>query len=207
VTYILVTLLSNISLVSVARPCYVPYGCLSLGFRRENNALQTASQSAHGRSTLTLDWQKCKVQQGGFSTCLGQTGAKPAQTSIRRERIDVLPYPSLSNANCLRVTTIANNLQPFLNPNMAVLNPRSRMISVRLSEEEYSALRQLCSDIGARSVSDLTRDAMRVLLNGAGREEALGIHVNEFRSQMRSLDRKIEQLAADITSLKANGNQ
>ena len=85
---------------------------------------------------------------------------------------------------------------------MAVLNPRSRMISVRLSEEEYSALRQLCSDIGARSVSDLTRDAMRVLLNGAGREEALGIHVNEFRSQMRSLDRKIEQLAADITTLK-----
>jgi hypothetical protein len=81
------------------------------------------------------------------------------------------------------------------------------MISVRLSEEEYSALRHLCSVTGARSVSDLTRDAMRVLLNGGGREEALGIHVDEFRSQMRSLDRKIEQLAADITSLKANGNQ
>ncbi|HEV2485820.1 MAG TPA: ribbon-helix-helix protein, CopG family [Terracidiphilus sp.] len=81
------------------------------------------------------------------------------------------------------------------------------MISVRLSEEEYSALRHLCAVTGARSVSDLTRDAMRVLLNGAGREESLGIHVDEFRSQMRSLDQKIEQLAADITSLKANGNQ
>ena len=34
-----------------------------------------------------------------------------------------------------------------------------------------------------------------------------GIHVDEFRTQMRNLDRKIEQLAADITSLKANGNQ
>jgi hypothetical protein len=80
------------------------------------------------------------------------------------------------------------------------------MISVRLSEEEYAALRRLCSVTGARSVSDLTRDAMRVLLKGANREDVLGIHVDEFRSQMRSLDRKIEQLAADITSLKSNGN-
>ena len=89
---------------------------------------------------------------------------------------------------------------------MAVLNPRSRMISVRLSEEEYSALRNLCSVTGARSVSDLTRDAMRVLLDSSGREKAESIHVDEFRAQMRSLDTKIEQLAADITSLKTNGN-
>ena len=88
---------------------------------------------------------------------------------------------------------------------MTVLNPRSRMISVRLSEEEYSALRRLCTVTGARSVSDLTRDAMRVLLRGTTREDVLGIHVDEFRSQMRSLDQKIEQLAADITSLKSNG--
>jgi hypothetical protein len=88
---------------------------------------------------------------------------------------------------------------------MTLLNPRSRMISVRLSEEEYSALRHLCSTTGARSVSDLTRDAMQVLLNGSATKD--GIHVDEFRAQMRSLNQKIEQLAADITSLKINGNQ
>lgn len=81
------------------------------------------------------------------------------------------------------------------------------MISVRLSEEEYSALRHLCSVTGARSVSDLTRDAMRVLISGTNRDEVRGIHVDEFRAQMRNLDRKIEQLAADITSLKDNDNQ
>ena len=81
------------------------------------------------------------------------------------------------------------------------------MISVRLSEEEYAALRRLCSVTGARSVSDLTRDAMRVLLNGAGQKDVMGMHADEFRMQMRNLDRKIEQLSADITSLKANGNQ
>lgn len=74
------------------------------------------------------------------------------------------------------------------------------MISVRLSEEEYSALRRLCSVTGARSVSDLTRDAMRVLLNGNDREDALGSHINEFHAQMRSLDKKIEQLAAEINN-------
>ena len=81
------------------------------------------------------------------------------------------------------------------------------MISVRLSEEEYSALRHLCSVTGARSVSDLTRDAMRVLLDGSGREKVQSIDVDEFRTHMRSLDRRIEQIAADITSMKDNGNQ
>jgi hypothetical protein len=89
---------------------------------------------------------------------------------------------------------------------MTVLKPRSRMISVRLSEEEYSALRRLCTVTGARSVSDLTRDAMRVLLNGVKREEVLGIPMDEFRVQMKSLDRKLEQLTEEITTLKANGS-
>ena len=90
---------------------------------------------------------------------------------------------------------------------MTVLNRRSRMISVRLSEAEYANLRLLCSVTGARSVSDLTRDAMRTLLNGTNREDALGIPAGEFREQMKDLNRRIEQLAADITNLKANGNR
>lgn len=81
------------------------------------------------------------------------------------------------------------------------------MISVRLSEEEYSALRRLCSVTGARSVSDLTRDSMRVLLNGANREDALGIHIDEFRAQMKNLNKKMEQLSAEIATFKASNNQ
>jgi hypothetical protein len=66
---------------------------------------------------------------------------------------------------------------------MTVNKPRSRMISVRLSEDEYVALQRLCIVTGARSVSDLTRDAMQSLLNQVDREDAIG----EFRSQMSSL--------------------
>lgn len=89
---------------------------------------------------------------------------------------------------------------------MTVQKPRSRMISVRLSDEEYSALRHLCSSTGARSVSDLTREAMHTLLSGANQDVMLGSHMDEFRAQMRSLDKKIEQLTSEITTFKANGN-
>jgi len=87
---------------------------------------------------------------------------------------------------------------------MTVLKPRTRMISVRLSEEEYSALRRLCSMTGARSVSDLTRDSMRVLLNGANREGVFGMNLEEFRSEIRNLNKKIEQLAEEIATSRAD---
>jgi Arc/MetJ-type ribon-helix-helix transcriptional regulator len=80
------------------------------------------------------------------------------------------------------------------------------MISVRLSEEEYSALQQLCTTTGARSVSDLTRDAVRELFTGANQTGAPEMAANDFRSQMKVLERKIEQLASDITNMKATGS-
>lgn len=90
---------------------------------------------------------------------------------------------------------------------MTVLKPRSRMISVRLSEEEYSALLHLCSLTGARSVSDLTRDAMRTVLRSVNRGVALGDNLDEFRAGMKSLERKIEQLEAKITLMKGDRSE
>ena len=64
---------------------------------------------------------------------------------------------------------------------------------------------RLCLVTGARSISDLARDAMRVLLNSANREIVPGSYMDEFRAQMRSMDKKIEQLSAEITMFKKNG--
>jgi hypothetical protein len=80
------------------------------------------------------------------------------------------------------------------------------MISVRLSDEEYSALVRLSLVTGARSISELARDAMRVLLNGATREVVPTSYMDEFRDQMRSLDKRIEQMAAEIATFRENGN-
>lgn len=82
---------------------------------------------------------------------------------------------------------------------MTVRNRRSRTISIRLSEEEYVGLKRLCSVTGARSVSDLTRDAMRVVLDGANKDDVLGYRMDEFRTLLKSLDRKIDELAAGIS--------
>jgi hypothetical protein len=88
---------------------------------------------------------------------------------------------------------------------MTIQNPRSRMISVRLSKDELSNLQHLCSVTGARSVSDLTRDAIRSLLNDANRDDVVTIHLDEFHSRMESLEQKLEKLVIDIASLKATG--
>ena len=89
---------------------------------------------------------------------------------------------------------------------MTVQNPRSRMISIRLSEGEYLSLKQLCLVTGARSVSELTRDAMRVVLKGATKDDVLGLRMEEFRGLLKSLDRKIDELAAGMTCFKAGRN-
>jgi hypothetical protein len=90
---------------------------------------------------------------------------------------------------------------------MTVLKPRSRTVSVRLSEEEYLTLRRVCSLTGARSVSDLTREAMRTVVKDVNREVPLGLHLEEFRADMKSLEKKVEQLEAKITTLKAEGTR
>ena len=86
---------------------------------------------------------------------------------------------------------------------MTVLNPRSRTISIRLSEEEFLTLKHLCSVTGARSVSDLTRDAMRVALHGVNRDDLIGFRMDEFGAMLKDLDRKLDQLAAGIESFKS----
>ena len=77
------------------------------------------------------------------------------------------------------------------------------MISVRLSEEEYIALRHLCSLTGARSVSDLTRDAVNTVLKGANLDDSFGSNLEEFRTGMKNLEKKVEQLEAKITMFKS----
>jgi hypothetical protein len=76
------------------------------------------------------------------------------------------------------------------------------MICVRVSEEEYSALRVLCVLTGAPSVSALTRDAMRTLMDGVNSNEALGGHMDDFRAHIRKLNKNIEKLSHSITSFR-----
>jgi len=89
---------------------------------------------------------------------------------------------------------------------MRVLRPRSRMISIRMSEEEFSTLRRMCVATGARSLSDLAREAMRSLLVGVKQETAADATRNENYAQMRDLEQKVEKLSAEVALFKADRN-
>jgi hypothetical protein len=75
-----------------------------------------------------------------------------------------------------------------------------------MSEEEFTTLRRVCVATGARSLSDLAREAMRGLMSGAnqgGDGEASRI---EYSAQMRDLEQKVERLSAEIALVKADRN-
>ena len=83
---------------------------------------------------------------------------------------------------------------------MPVLKRRSKMVSFRLSEQEYQDLVALCSSCGARSLSDLARDAMNGLLgspkrNGNGNGDGIETAVAELHGRMAELDRELKRLA------------
>jgi len=75
-----------------------------------------------------------------------------------------------------------------------------------VSEEEFSTLRRICLSSGARSVSDLAREAMRGLLNGTKPEKGGDGARNEYGAQMRDLEQKVDKLSAEIELFKADRN-
>ncbi len=84
---------------------------------------------------------------------------------------------------------------------MTVAKPKNRMISFRLSDEEYEHLVNLCETQSARSLSDLARSAMQNLITnggvnggGDGIEERLS-HVD---GRLDALDEAVERLSQRI---------
>ena len=85
---------------------------------------------------------------------------------------------------------------------MSVLRPRSRSISVRLSEEEFAALQQLCQATGARSISDLARKAMRAIMASEDQHNAPNSNQLAHGARIKSLERKLEKLATELAMFK-----
>jgi hypothetical protein len=83
---------------------------------------------------------------------------------------------------------------------MKVLKPRSRMISIRLSEEEYDGLCRLSEVTGAHSLSDLARNAMRLFLSLTAHERLLSDPTGAVQAQMEILGRRIDELRNQLLS-------
>ena len=74
------------------------------------------------------------------------------------------------------------------------------MISVRLSQSEYEELCQLSTITGARSLSDLARDAMRLLLKLSARGRHSIDSLESFQAQMDMLNHRIDELQEQLFS-------
>lgn len=83
---------------------------------------------------------------------------------------------------------------------MSVMKPKCRMISIRLSDEEYTGLKTLCVERGARSVSDLAREAMNQVLNLTPGENGRGVdqRIQELQSRLNLLDRRLTEVSARL---------
>jgi len=75
-----------------------------------------------------------------------------------------------------------------------------------MSEEEFSTLRRICAASGARSVSDLAREAMRGLLSGSRLQGEADSAKDDYSAQMKDLEQKVEKLSAEIALFKADRN-
>ena len=100
---------------------------------------------------------------------------------------------------------------------MSVLKRRSRMISFRVSEDEYAGLKTLCVSEGARSVSDMARDAVHRLISNHsghnGQNHQLERVIQVLQVRIEALDLEVKRLglalngrAAPQEVLVRNGN-
>ena len=87
---------------------------------------------------------------------------------------------------------------------MAVIKRRSKMVSFRLSEQEYQDLLMLCEQRGSRSISDLARDAVFTLLvsgNGHSNGNGHGADGNGIENRVHALDGRMQELDREVKRL------
>ncbi len=87
---------------------------------------------------------------------------------------------------------------------MPVFKPRSRMISFRISEDEYQSVKEQSLAEGARSISDYAR---LVLCRGAAGQCGSGgsqAMVSEIGARINELDREVRRLAQLVTAVPSN---
>ena len=80
---------------------------------------------------------------------------------------------------------------------MAVLRPRERLVYFRISEDEFRQFVNVCEQAGARSVSDLARNAVQRLIADGQRQR----EDEELDQKIRVLERLIAAVTEQLQVL------
>ena len=83
---------------------------------------------------------------------------------------------------------------------MAVLKPRERLVYFRISEDEFRQFVSVCEQGGARSVSDLARNAVQRLITDGQKQRG----DQELEEKIRVLERLIAAVTEQL-NLLSNG--
>jgi hypothetical protein len=79
-----------------------------------------------------------------------------------------------------------------------MLNPRNKIVTFRVSAEEYRRLCEACAAQGVRSVSELARAAMQLLIAGNSVTVTLHDEVKELRTRVQYLSTELERLSRQV---------
>ena len=86
---------------------------------------------------------------------------------------------------------------------MAVLKPRERLVYFRVSEDEFRQFVSVCEQAGARSVSDLARNAVQRLI-AEGQRQRDG---HELEEKMQVLERLIAAVTEQLQLLSSQAKE
>lgn len=81
---------------------------------------------------------------------------------------------------------------------MRMTDRKSKMVSFRLSPDEYSHLVNACDTRGIRSVSELARTAVQSIITTNGHSAPIQTQVQELRERVSFLADQLEQLARQV---------
>jgi uncharacterized small protein (DUF1192 family) len=89
---------------------------------------------------------------------------------------------------------------------MTILNKRTRPVNIRVSEDEFHKLRQACEKVGSRNISDLAREALRLIVNEHRSAPVSGLDamicLDELAGRLSHLQAEVARLK---TLLNTNG--
>jgi hypothetical protein len=82
---------------------------------------------------------------------------------------------------------------------------RTKMVSFRLSQEEYARFLEVCAVKGIRSISDLARVAMITIASQEVEIDPLSDQVWDIRRQVQSLSLELDRISNMVEARKAAG--
>lgn len=89
-------------------------------------------------------------------------------------------------------------------PHVTRRNRRTKIVSIRVSSDEYSQLQNLCAIKGLDSISELARNAMKLLMlqESISGKPATENRVKEVDPRVRDIDARMSILDREVARLR-----